>query len=153
MHSSIEQIINNLTNGLISHLKFPCRICNKNVLANQKALQCDLCILCSVSFNHANIPFTFCDNAEINNIKNSNSMKLLDSLPAFEINTVASKFSNFQAYELDLNMANQNDCKYYTVSEFQKMKLKKNFNTFHSNVNGQESKFDNLHEFLSSASF
>ena len=164
MHSAIEQIINNLTNGLTSHLKFPYSICNKNVLANQKALQCDLCktwthikcdgtssvtysqtiskrdpmwecLLCSVSFNHANIPFTFCDNAEISNINNSNSMTFLDSLPEFEINTVASKFSNFQAYELDLNMAYQNDCEYYPVSEFKKMKLKKNFNIFHSNVN------------------
>ena len=32
------------------------------------------------------------------------------------------------------------------------MKTQKNFNIFHSNVNGLESKFDSLHEFLSGTS-
>ena len=148
MPSHIEQIIKKLTNvtSTPTHLTFPCSICNKNVLANQKSLQCDLCntwthikcdgtpelysqmisnnnlswecLLCSVSFNRANIPFTFCDNAEIININSSNSMKFSESLPELEISTEASKFSNLQAYDLDLNMANLNDCKYYTVNEF-----------------------------------
>ena len=91
--------------------------------------------------------------AEIININSSNSMKFVESLPELEISTEASTFSNLQAYDLDLNMANLNDCKYYTVNEFHKLKLQKKFNIFHSNVNGLESKFDNLHEFLSSASF
>ena len=69
-----------------------------------------------------------------------------------ELVTEVSKFSNLQAYDLDLNMADQNDCKYYTVNEFQKLNLQKKFNIFHSNVNGLESKFENLHEFLTSAS-
>ena len=50
-------------------------------------------------------------------------------------------------------MANQNVCKYYTVNEFHKLKLQKKINIFHSNVNGLETKFDNLHEFFTSASF
>ena len=108
MDTRIEQIINKLSNGASTstHLKFPCSICNKNVLANQKALQCDICktwthnkcdstpsdsfsqmtwecLLCSVSFKHANIPFTFRDKAEIINMNNSNSMKFLESLPEF----------------------------------------------------------------------
>ena len=113
MHSHIEQIINNLTNGTStsSHLNFPCNICNKNVLANQQASQCDLCktwahIKCDgtssdtcsqiISNNnltwecllcYANIPFTFCDNTEIININSSNAMKFLVSLPELEIIT------------------------------------------------------------------
>ena len=79
-------------------------------------------------------------------------MKFLESLPELELVTDVSKFSNLQAYDLDLNMANQSDCKYYTVNEFRKMNLQKKFNIFHSNVNGLESKFENLHEFLTSAS-
>ena len=57
MDTRIEQIINKLSNGASTstHLKFPCSICNKNVLANQKALQCDICktwthIKCSMKF-------------------------------------------------------------------------------------------------------
>ena len=52
-------------------------------------------------------------------------MKFLESLPELEVITEASKFSNLQAYDLDLNMANLNDCKYYTVNEFHKLKLQK----------------------------
>ena len=43
------------------------------------------------------------------------------------------------------------DCKYYPVDNFQKLqaKNKKNFNIFHSNVNGLESHHDVLYTFLS----
>ena len=51
-------------------------------------------------------------------MNNSNSTVFLESLPELELVTEVSKFSNLQAYDLDLNMANQNDCKYYTVNEF-----------------------------------
>ena len=37
------------------------------------------------------------------------------------------------------------------MREFQKLKVEKNFNIFHSNVNGLESKFGNLHTFLAGA--
>ena len=32
-------------NLYVSNKKFPCSICNKNVLSNQKAIQCDSCYL------------------------------------------------------------------------------------------------------------
>ena len=38
--------------------------------------------------------------------------------------------------------------KYHSVRDFQNLKIQKNFNIFHANVNGLESKFDNLHTFL-----
>ena len=79
-------------------------------------------------------------------------MNFLKSLPSLEILSEVSKFSNLQSAEVDLNMAYQTDCKYYSVDEFQKLNNKKNFNLFHSNVNSLEAKFDNLHEFISSNS-
>ena len=42
--------------------------------------------------------------------------------------------------------------KYYSVGDLQKLKISKNFNIFHSNVNCLENKMDLLHEFLSSTS-
>ena len=39
------------------------------------------------------------------------------------------------------------------MNNFHKLKLQKKFNIFHSNVNRLETKFDHLHEFLTSASF
>ena len=38
--------------------------------------------------------------------------------------------------------------KYHSVSEFQKLRIEKNSNIFHSNVNGLESKFSTLHTLL-----
>ena len=38
--------------------------------------------------------------------------------------------------------------KYHSVYQFQNLKIQKNFNIFHANVNGLDSKFDNLHTFL-----
>ena len=43
-------------------------------------------------------------------------MKYLEALPDFEIIAEVSKLSNIQAYQLDLNMANQIDCKFYPVN-------------------------------------
>ena len=39
--------------------------------------------------------------------------------------------------------------RYHSVSEFQDLRIEKNFNIFHANVNGLETKFDVLHTFLS----
>ena len=41
--------------------------------------------------------------------------------------------------------------KYHDVNEFQNLKIEKNLNIFHSNVNGLEAKLDALHTFLSAS--
>ena len=43
-------------------------------------------------------------------------------------------------------------CKYYTASEFHNSADNHSLNIFHNNVNGLETKFENLHHFLSNAS-
>ena len=100
--------------------------------------------------NH--FPFSFLNNVDLKNLNCSDSMTFLKSLPSLEIITEVTKFSNLQSAEVDLNMAYQTDCKYYSVEEYQKLNNKKKFNLFHSNVNSLEAKFDNLHQFISSIS-
>ena len=100
-----------------------------------------------------NLPFSYLTNNDLNNLNSYDSMKFLNSLPNLDIITEVSKFSNLQSAEVDLNMAYQTECNYYSVSEYQKLDLKKKFNIFHSNVNSLESKFDNLHEFISDLLF
>ena len=39
----LEAIRNDQNLSTPNNLKFPCSICNKNVLENQKAIQCDSC--------------------------------------------------------------------------------------------------------------
>ena len=70
---------------------------------------------------------------------------------AFEAVSKVSKFSNLRNNDVDENLTINIDCKYYAVDNFQKLqaKNKKNFNIFHSNVNGLESDHYVLHTFLS----
>ena len=63
-----------------------------------------------------------------------------------------SKFDELECNEVDHNLPNRLINKYYYVGEVQKLNTSKNFNIFHSNVNGLESKMDLLREFLSSTS-
>ena len=46
---------------------------------------------------------------------------------------------------------NNKNCKYYSIDQFNEAtpQLIKNFNLFHNNLNGLESKFDNFHQFIS----
>ena len=52
----------------------------------------------------------------------------------------------------DINLCNINNCKYYTIKEFQLSKNMGNFNIFHHNLNGLENKFEIFHNFLTGAS-
>ena len=152
-------------------------------MSNQKAIQCDTCngwchikcdgtsietynnlillpnsdswhcLLCKVRENHNNFPFTLCDDIEIQNINNSNSIKFCECLPSFNVVNDVSKFSNQYHNEVDYNLPIYTSCKYYTVGEFQNLKPSNNLDIFHTNVNGLESKFEYLHEFVSSTSF
>ena len=110
------------------------------------------CLLCQVKANHKNFPFTPCDDIEIQNINNSNSLRFCESLSRFEVVSEVSKFSNITCNEVDYNLPVRTTCKYYSANEFLNLKTSNNLNIFHTNINGQESKFDILHEFISNAS-
>ena len=60
-------------------------------------------------------------------------------------------FSNSCDKTIDENILNLTNCKYYTVSEFHNSTDNNNLNIFH-NVIGLETKFENLHHFLSNDS-
>ena len=106
---------------------------------------------CTMKFNHQHIPFTLSDNNDIDNINNSDTMQFLESLPTLEEIYETSNFSNFPKPMEEASLPSNLNSKYHSVREFQKLKIQKNFNIFHANVNGLESKFDNLHTFLAGA--
>ena len=158
-------------------VKFPCGICNKSVKKNHNAIQCDscdfwvhigcndlsvavyeflktdselwYCLVCCLQYNLDNVPFTRCDNSVLNNLNNSNSMRFLESLPNVEIVNETSKYSNLSSNEAGFELPPKSCSKYYSVEDFQHLNSRTNFNIFHTNINGLESKLDNLNEFLS----
>ena len=122
----------------------------KNIMDNEEITW--KCLVCKIKFQHENIPFTLYDGTELSNINNSESMKFCDHLPSLQTILEGSKFDELECNEVDHNLPNRLINKYYSVGEVHKLNTSKNFNIFHSNVNGLESKMDLLHEFLSSTS-
>ena len=104
-----------------------------------------------MKFNHQHIPFTLTDNNDIENTNNSDTMKFCENLPTLEEIHETSKFSSFPKPMEEATLPSNLNSKYHSVRDFQKLKIEKNFNIFHANVNGLESKFDNLHTFLAGA--
>ena len=94
------------------------------------------CLYCTIKSNHQNIPFTLSENSEIDKINNSNTMKFSEFFPTFEIISETNKFSIFLSSDVDNELPSLLNSKYHSVYDFQKLKIQKNFNIFHSNVNG-----------------
>ena len=167
-----------------TNLKWPCVICNKNVLSNQNGITCDncgkwchrqcdamsketydkyvendtnpdtvekakwYCLYCTMVENHELFPYTLCDDHELDNINNSDNMSFCEHLPSLEDIYETSKFSAFPKPMEEASLPSNLNSKYHSVHDFQKLKVGNNFNIFHANVNGLESKFDTLHTFL-----
>ena len=111
------------------------------------------CLLCIIQDNLTNVPFTRCGNKELENINNSNTMAFTESLPDKEMVNETIKFSNVIGNIAMEELSSKTCCKYYSVEEYQKLPENNNMNIFHTNINGLESKLDNLHEFISGTTY
>ena len=121
-----------------------------NTLGNQEEYTTPWhCLKCRIIDNQEKFPFTLCNDVLLMNIRDSDSMKMFEALPSIEAVSKVSKFPNLRNNKVDENLTI--NCKYYLVDNFQKLqaKNKKNFNIFHSTVNGLESHHDVFHTFLS----
>ena len=98
--------------------------------------------------NKENLPFTLSNSSELVNLNNSDSLDFLNHLPSLETIYEASSFSKYNLPDIDAETPNLVTSKYHTVANFQKLKIEKDFNLFHSNVDGLESKYDSLHAFF-----
>ena len=76
-------------------------------------------------------------------------MEFCNFLPSLEIIHEAHSLEKYSLPDANFDLPNLVNSKYHAVAEFQKLNISNNFNMFHSNVNGLESKFENLHTFLS----
>ena len=76
-------------------------------------------------------------------------MAFTESLPDKEMVNETIKFSDVTGNVAMEELSSKTCCKYYSVEEYQKLPENNNMNIFHTNINGLESKLDNLHEFIS----
>ena len=104
------------------------------------------CLLCKINSNNGNFPFTLCNNIELTNINDSDSMRSYSLLPNQDEHLL-SKFCEIIAEDSNYELPRKSNSNYYSVTEMQKLKMSKNLNIFHTNINGLENKFDLLYEF------
>ena len=111
--------------------------------------------------NNSIFPFNSCSNNDLIKINNSdncspNVVSNSNNLPNHLISDHAIKVSNLNTEDsdCDINLSNLSSCEYYSCTRFQKLACNdnKNVNIFHNNLNGLESKFKLLHNFLSNTS-
>ena len=105
------------------------------------------CLQCTMIYHHKHIPFTLCSDNNLVNINNSDKMEFTNVLPSLEVIHETSSYSKYSLPDDDF-YPKQLISKYHSVYDFQKLKTENDFSIFHSNVNGLESKFNNLHNFL-----
>ena len=90
-------------------------------------------------------PFGLLNNDYINNMNSSNSMHKLEMIREFEITSTITKINETCSNNVDNNIPNNVNCKYFTNEEFSSLqKTKNSFNLFHGNVNGIENHFEDL---------
>ena len=103
------------------------------------------CPKCTLLNNAEMFPFGLLSNDYINNMNSSNSMHKLEMIPEFEITSQITKINEICSNDIDDNIPNNVNCKYFTNEEFSSLpKTKNSFNLFHANVNGIENHFEDL---------
>ena len=103
-----------------------------------------------LSFNLKHIPFTRLLNTEMTNMNDSDTMKFLETFPSQNIVHETTKISSIKLTDIIEDLPSKSNSKYYALDQFKKVKLSGKFSVFHSNLNGLESKLDDLHQFISS---
>ena len=105
------------------------------------------CLYCKMKDRQNHIPFFHCNVSDLINLNNSDNLDICKHLPSQEVVHQTSSFSKYNLPDVD-DIPIMTTSKYHSVADFHKLNKQSNFNIFHSNVNGLEGKFENLHQFL-----
>ena len=106
------------------------------------------CLYCTLKEKHGIIPFSLSDTDELVKVNNSDTMEFCKTIPSLEVIQETSSYEKYSLPDIDSTFPNLLTSKYHSVEEVQSLNVGKSFNIFHSNVNGLESKFENLHSFI-----
>ena len=106
--------------------------------------------------NSNNFPFNACDTTELSSINTNDRYFSIDNheLQSSQMNTENDLRSTYlddidKEKGFEINLKNLSSCEYYSCDEFQKLNTNNNFNIYHNNVNGLETKFKFIHNFVS----
>ena len=99
-----------------------------------------------MTYGTFSFPYNSCNAKELNLINSSDNFCQEEPIVKQDNNEI--KALNLCDDDLDTKLSNLTECKYYSINEFQNLKQNKNFNIFHNNINGLETKFELLHNFF-----
>ena len=106
------------------------------------------CNKCQISNMAKVFPFGLEDNHDLQNILNSDSLKVLESLPSYETTSKAYSIYSLSQFDIDENIITNINSRYYSANEFEHINNNNSFNILHSNLNGLENKFEEYHNFV-----
>lgn len=107
-----------------------------------------ICNKCLISNRAKNFPYGLQDDQEFLDIVNIESLKSLEYLPSYEITSKAHQIDSLNQHDIDENIINNINSRYYPAYEFLSLKDINSFNILHSNLNGLENKFENYQSFI-----
>ena len=81
------------------------------------------CSKCVILHRASIFPFGLESNYDIQGILESDSMKIFEKLPKFKIVSKTNKYDSLSEHNLDENLINNIDSKYYSVSQLNKVPI------------------------------
>ena len=153
----------------------PCGICHKNVNKNQKAIQCNecnfwfhakcekisdleykilcdqpdnipwFCVNCTMFDRESTFPFGSLDNEDLLILNNLDIPSLTESEPSFEITSHLTNLPNLSDYDIDEQMPQAIDSRYFSLSELSSLKpFSTDLSIIHTNIRSLSLHFDEL---------
>ena len=151
--------------------KYPCGICHKNILANQKAIFCNNCNfyihtkcndISASEFKELEnepddiswfckkcttvmFPFGSLTNDEFLGLRDFDLPSFTDSAPSFEVTSNLMDLPNLSDYDIDEHMPKNIDSRYFTLPELSSLQLSStDFSILHTNIRSLSLHHDEL---------
>ena len=105
---------------------------NNDVLSEEEIDKIEwFCNKCRILKTAQIFPFGLEDDKEVQNIMHSDSMKALENLPSYDIVSKAENFESVMQSDIDENIINNLNSRYYSAHEFQSLGKNNMFTIFH----------------------
>ena len=108
-------------------------------------------MICQIKHNDEIFPFGLLSKLELLDFYGIDLPSYLQTLPSFETHSKLTNLPHMNDFNIDDNLINAVNSKYYSLNEINKIRLaRKNFSIFHTNIRNLSKHIDSLHTQLSS---